>query len=120
MTPDPDTVTATLTDHDGEATLGEIASALGAPPSAVEPTLHTLAEWGVVENTHGKHYRLTDADKRDATAAFDDRASDMPCPLGCGYRPVTGWDAFKHLLGHATGRATDGSDQLRNRDEYVR
>lgn len=41
----------------------------------------------------------------------DDRVSDTPCPLGCGYRPTSGLDAGRHLLGHAVGNYTDGAEQ---------
>lgn len=117
---DPAAVKGALTVLDGEATLGEIAAELGTRPSAVSPALSTLAEWGVVENPEGERWRQTDADKRDATAAFDDRASDMACPLGCGYRPMTARDAARHLAAHVTGTHTTGEEQLRKREEYVR
>lgn len=120
MTPDPDTVTDTLADHDGEATLGEIASELSARPSAVSNTLSKLAEWGVVVNKgSGERWRLTSIEDQQAAADFEDQASDRPCPLGCGYRPVTARDAGAHLVRHLTGTHTTGEQQYRNRAEYV-
>lgn len=44
----------------------------------------------------------------------DEDLSDMPCPLGCDFRPTGAVNAFRHLVGHALGRHRTGAEQLRD------
>jgi hypothetical protein len=86
-----------------EATIRQVAMACDAPRDQVTNAVNQMAEWGVVR-VDGDTVALV-----DPTAPDD--ASDMPCPLGCGYRPETARGAFVHLLAHTVGRHSTRRDQ---------
>jgi len=105
----PDDVQAYLEEQSPpEASLRQIAMGCSAQRDAVRHTVEQMREWGVVETRavdHGTVWRLVDGGE------IPDDASDMPCPLGCGYRPTTGRGAFVHLVAHTIGRNSTGRDQ---------
>lgn len=88
-----------------EASIKAIALDMGEPPDQVRRTVERMATWGVCEIDDGVVTLVDDE------TVLPEEASDMPCPLGCGYRPTTGRGAFVHLLAHAVGRHSTGDDQ---------
>lgn len=106
--------------HDGAASPDLLAAMLDASEEDVLDTLQTMERWGVVEQVEDDLWDLTDRKEREGTLQFEERASDMPCPLGCGYRPVTGADAARHLLAHVFGSHTTGEEQWSERQRYAK
>lgn len=82
--------TAEVADRiDGDVTVQEAHERLDVHPDVVKVRDGQAVRWRLV----------------------DEGLSDMPCPLGCGFRPSTGRGAFVHLLAHAVGRHSTAEEQ---------
>ena len=101
--PDPDAIQAALERRDPPAaTVRQLGMACDAPRDQVANAINRMAEWGVV-SVDGDTVRLVDP-------SVPEDASDVPCPLGCGYRPETARGAFVHLVAHALGQHSTARD----------